>query len=96
VFTGYERIAIAAVLAFATEEKPFVAIREITPYARNFEKNPKLTRFPTMMKKALKKLVDQTMFKGKKDFSTLTSRGRARAHGNVAHASTASNPKTPP
>jgi hypothetical protein len=38
VFTRYEGIAIAAVLAFATEENPFVAMRKITQYTRDFEK----------------------------------------------------------
>jgi hypothetical protein len=83
MFTRYEGISIAAVLAFVTEEKSFVAMRKITQYARDFEKDPKLTRLSTMMKKALKTLVDQKMFKAKKDFYALTLRRRAYAQGDM-------------
>jgi hypothetical protein len=55
--TRYEGIAIAALLAFATEEKPVLAMRKITQYARDFEGDPKLARLPNMMKKALKSLL---------------------------------------
>jgi hypothetical protein len=47
-----------------------------------------------MMKKALKTLVDQKMFKAKKDSYALTPRGRARTHGDMVHVSRASNPRT--
>jgi hypothetical protein len=61
VFLRYEGIAIAAVLAFATEEKPFVTTRKITQDARGFEKDPKLARLPIMMKKALITLIDHNV-----------------------------------
>jgi hypothetical protein len=96
VFTRYEGVAIAAVLAFATEEKSFVAMRNITQYLRDLEKDPKLARLPTMIKKALKMLIDQKMFKAKKNFYAFTPRRKARAQGDVAHASTPSNPRTFP
>jgi hypothetical protein len=95
VFTQYEGIAIAAVLASATEAKPSVAMRKITQYVRDFGKDPKLVRLPTMMKKALKTLVDQNIFKAKKDSYAVTSCGRGHAQGNMVHARTASNPGHP-
>jgi hypothetical protein len=46
-----------------------------------------------MMKKALKTLVDQKMFKAKKDSYGLTPRERDRAQGDIIHARTESNPR---
>jgi hypothetical protein len=96
VLTRYKGIAITAVLTFATEERPFVGMRKITQYARDLERDPKLARLPIMMEKALKTLVDQKMFKAKKDSCALTPCGRARAQGDMVQASTISDPKTSP
>jgi hypothetical protein len=52
---------------------------KITHYARDFEKDPKLARISSLMKKALKTLIGQKMFKAKKDSYALTQGGRARA-----------------
>jgi hypothetical protein len=49
-----------------------------------------------MMKKALKTLVDQKMFKGKNDSYALTPSRRTGEQGDMVHISTVSNPRTFP
>jgi hypothetical protein len=68
MLTRYEWITTAAVLTFATEEKPFAVMRKITQFPGDFEKNPKLARLPNMMKKAMKTLVDQKNVQDKEKF----------------------------
>jgi hypothetical protein len=63
----HEGIAIAAVMKFAPEEKPFVAMRKIVQYSHDVEKDPNLARLHSTMKNQLKIPVDEKMFRAKKD-----------------------------
>jgi hypothetical protein len=53
VFTRYEGIAIAAVRGLVTKEKPFVGMKRIVQYARDYKKDPGCARLRPMMKKAI-------------------------------------------
>jgi hypothetical protein len=83
-----------AVLAFATEERPFGAMKKITHCTRDFKKDTNVARLLNMMKKALKTLAGQKKFKAKKDSYVLTPRGKVCAQGDLVHASTVCNPRT--
>jgi hypothetical protein len=88
VLTRYEGIAIAAVMGLATKEKPFVGMKRIVRYAGDYEKDPGCARLRPMMKKAIKTLVDQRIFKATKDSYHLTKRGLVHAHGEKALSKT--------
>jgi hypothetical protein len=83
-FTRYEGIAIAAVRALATKEKPFVGMKRIVQHARDSEKDPRCARLRSMKKKAIKTLVDQRIFKGTKVSYGRTKRGLAHTHSKKA------------
>jgi hypothetical protein len=77
VFSRYEGAVIAALLALATEEKPFVAMRRIVAFAHDVEKEPNLVGIRRTMKNILRMLTDQKVLKVKKDSYALTKRGAA-------------------
>jgi hypothetical protein len=81
-------------MGLATKEKPFVGMKRIVQYARDYEKDPRCARLRPMIKKAIKTLVEQRIFKATKDSYRLTKRGLAHAHGEKAQSKTDLHPET--
>jgi hypothetical protein len=78
----------------ATKEKPFVGMKRTVRHARDCQKDPGCARLRPMMKKAIKTIVDQRIFKATKDSYRLTKRGLAHGHGEKAQSKTDLHPET--